>query len=51
MRFLVDVMNEVKKVTWLSSKEVFERFYKLGILLVIVLMYFGVIDFLVGLVK
>lgn len=51
VNFLKGVYGEVSKVDWLEGKEVWSRFLQLVVIVFTVLIYFGVIDYLVGLVK
>lgn len=51
MEFLKSVSKEMNKVSWLSKKEVLGQFLMIHIIGIIIIFYFGVIDFGVRVIK
>ncbi len=49
--FSKDVSKEIKKVHWLSKKEVASRFVVVHVIAAVISLYFGGIDFLFNTVK
>lgn len=51
IKYIRGVKKELDKVSWLSVAEVRERLLMVIVMLIIMLMYFGIIDVVVGFIK
>lgn len=50
VNFVKSIVTEMDKVTWLTMGEVTKRFYGISILVVVMLLFFSLIDILMNLI-